>query len=126
MKTSSKEKLIGPSLKRFVVTCILLGFLVLPTMVMYREMKQPAVVSADQEDSDAQGNVVNAEKLMSLRCDGILFLPTVPVRGVENIMLYDPLHRCTGVCIDLCIIGTRSPLIAAMERSVIHSSGPFT
>lgn len=82
--TVSKEKVVGPRLKRFVVICMLLGFLILPAKVMYREMTQPAVVSPDQEESDAQGNVVNAEKLMSLRCDSMLLslLPVAPVRGL--------------------------------------------
>lgn len=74
MRSCSKEKLVAPSFKRFVVTCMLLGFLVLPAMVMYRELKQPAVVSHDLEESGAQGNIVNAEQLMSLRCDSELLI----------------------------------------------------
>lgn len=71
MRSCSKERLVAPSLKRFVLTCMLLGFLVLPAMVMYRELKQPGLVRHDLEESDAQGNIVNAEQLMSLRCDSM-------------------------------------------------------
>ena len=87
MKTCSKEKLVGSSFKRIVLTCMLLGFLILPAMVMYRELKQPVVVRPDLEESDAEGSVVNAEKLMSLRCDRMLlnFFPLVPVRGLCDV-----------------------------------------
>lgn len=81
MKTCYKEKLVGPSFKRFVLTCLMLSFLLLPAMVMYREVKRPAVVSPELRENDAEGSVVNAEKLMSLRCDNMLwnFLSLKPV-----------------------------------------------
>lgn len=80
MKGCSKNNLIGASLTRFVLTCTLLAFLAAPAVILYRESK-PALRRSDLQEDDVQGNSINAEKLMSLRCDSIL-------SGVLTIMLH--------------------------------------
>lgn len=78
MKSCNKNSLIGPSLKLFVLTCTLLAFLAAPAVTLYRESK-PAFQRSDLQEGDAQGNSINAEKLMSLRCNSLH--PEHPLKG---------------------------------------------
>lgn len=70
MKVCWKERVVGPSLKRIFLTTLLLGCLAAP-VILYYDLHRQAVLSAKPGGSDAQANAVNADKLLSLRCDSM-------------------------------------------------------
>lgn len=70
MKGCVEKRVIGPSFKRIVLTSLLLACLAAP-VILYRDLRRHAVERPNPEGSDAQANPVNAERLLSLRCESM-------------------------------------------------------